>query len=129
MRGTLGGCAVVPAEMQGYNVAREVAMISLANTILNRYLMYFFLSKVFTTYEERHLAGSVFIGLNIEMLSACPVTLPPLSEQEQIANYLDKKCNLLDTVIISKERMIIELEYYKKSLIFEYVTGKRAISS
>ena len=125
VRGTLGGCAVVPPEMRGYNIAREVAMISLTDAIINRYLMYYFLSKTFGTYEERHLAGSVYVGLNIEMLAACPVTLPPLPEQEHIADYLDNKCQAFDTVIAKKSRIIQELESYKKSLIFEYVTGKK----
>ena len=127
VRGTLGGCAVVPPEMRGYNIAREVAMISLTDAIINRYLMYYFLSKTFGTYEERHLAGSVYVGLNIEMLAACPVTLPPLPEQEHIADYLDNKCQAFDTVIAKKSRIIQELESYKKSLIFEYVTGKKEV--
>ena len=127
VRGTLGGCAVVPPEMRGYNIAREVAMISLTDAIINRYLMYFFLSKTFGTYEERHLAGSVYVGLNIEMLAACPVTLPPLPEQEHIVDYLDNKCQVFDNVIAKKSRIIQELESYKKSLIFEYVTGKKEV--
>lgn len=125
VRGTLGGCAVVPAKMQGYNIAREVAMVAVNNTLLNYYLMYYFLSRAFQVYEERHLAGSVYVGLNIEMLSACPVPLPGVGEQKEIIHYLDNKCQAIDTIITSKERFLAEMESYKKSLIFEYVTGKK----
>lgn len=127
VRGTLGGCAVVPLEMKGYNIAREVAMISPSESILNHYLMYFFLSKAFITYEERHLAGSVYIGLNIEMLSACPITLPPINEQAQIVEFLDKTTSDMNILIEKKGQLLDELEALKKSLIYEYVTGKKEV--
>ena len=127
VRGTLGGCAVVPSKMKGYNIAREVAMVSTNQSLHNRYLMYYFLSRAFLTYEEMNLAGSVYIGLNIDMLSSCPVTLPGIDEQVMIANYLDKKCNEINTIINNKELLIQELESYKKTMIFEYVTGKKEV--
>ena len=52
---------------------------------------------------------------------------PPLSEQAAIAAYLDDKCSAIDGVIAEKEALIAELETYKKSLIFETVTGKRRV--
>ena len=51
----------------------------------------------------------------------------PLSEQQSIAAYLDEKCAAIDGVIAEKEALIGELESYKKSLIFETVTGKRRV--
>ena len=126
VRGTLGGCAVVPYDMKGFNIAREVAMVSVSKTLHNRFLMYYFLSNVFKTYEEKHLAGSVYIGLNIEMLSACPVPLPSLSEQIAISDYLDNRCNEINQLIAAKQQLLSELESYKNSIIFEYVTGKKA---
>lgn len=53
---------------------------------------------------------------------------PPLSEQKEIAEYLDKKCNQIDETIKQKEETINKLEEYKKSLIFEYVTGKKEVA-
>ncbi len=53
------------------------------------------------------------------------LAVPPESEQIEIANYLDKKCSEIDTLISKKEQFITELESYKKSLIYEYVTGKK----
>ncbi len=51
----------------------------------------------------------------------------PLKEQEEIANYLDLKCNQIDKLIEQKEDFLKELETYKKSLIYEYVTGKKEV--
>ena len=55
------------------------------------------------------------------------IPVPPLNEQEQIAAYLNKKCFDIDSIINDKRREIDVLEDYKKSLIFEYVTGKKEV--
>ena len=54
-------------------------------------------------------------------------TIPPLYEQAEIVDYLDEKAEEINTLIRQKESIISELESYKKSLIFEYVTGKKEV--
>ena len=54
-------------------------------------------------------------------------TIPPLSEQTEIVDYLDGKTEEIDALIRQKESIISEMESYKKSLIFEYVTGKKEV--
>lgn len=56
------------------------------------------------------------------------VAVPPLKEQKQIADYLDKKCADIDNLISIKLQKIEELKEYKKSLIYEYVTGKKEVA-
>lgn len=56
-----------------------------------------------------------------------PIPVPPLSEQASIVSYLDRKCSLIDGIILEKEELIKELEHYKRSLFFEAVTGKRRV--
>ena len=53
--------------------------------------------------------------------------IPPLSEQQSIANYLDQKCSEIDELISIKQQKIEKLKDYKKSLIFECVPGKRKV--
>lgn len=53
--------------------------------------------------------------------------IPPLSEQQSIADYLDQKCSEIDELISIKQQKIEKLKDYKKSLIFECVTGKRKV--
>ena len=53
------------------------------------------------------------------------IPVPPLEEQQAIADYLDKKCAEIDSVIADKKRQLNVLENYKKSIIYEYVTGKK----
>ena len=55
------------------------------------------------------------------------IAFPPLSEQRAIADYLDKKCAEIDELIAIKQQKIEALKEYKKSVIFEYVTGKKEI--
>ena len=66
-------------------------------------------------------------SLGQELLKSMPVILPPFETQQKIAAYLDEKCAAIDGVIAEKEALIGELESYKKSLIFETVTGKRRV--
>ena len=53
------------------------------------------------------------------------VTVPPKSVQKAIAEYLDAKCTEINRLIAAKQQLLTELENYKKSLIYEYVTGKK----
>ena len=53
--------------------------------------------------------------------------VPPISEQKEIADYLDAKCAEIDKLIAKKGQLVKELESYKKSLIYEVVTGKREV--
>lgn len=57
----------------------------------------------------------------------CDFVFPSIKEQQEIVQYLDKKCNEIDKLIESKENIVNELENYKKSVIYEYVTGKKEV--
>ena len=57
------------------------------------------------------------------------IPLPSMNEQKQIADYLDEKCSSIDSIISTKKQQLEKLEEYKKSLIFEYVTGKKQVFS
>ena len=56
-----------------------------------------------------------------------PCILPPIAEQEEIVAYCNKACDQLDTLITKKQQYLTEIENYKKSLIYEYVTGKKEV--
>ena len=57
------------------------------------------------------------------------ISVPPLDEQQRIADYLDSKCAEIDSIIAEKKQQIETIEEYKKSLIFEYVTGKKEVQA
>ena len=62
-----------------------------------------------------------------DKLSSMPIPLPPLSEQQAIVSYLDEKCTDIDRLIALKQQKIESLKNYKKSVIYEAVTGKTII--
>ena len=92
-----------------------------------RYSKYYFRSDMHREYfvKEMNLVTRASLGQNL--LKNLPVLFPPKQEQQAIADYLDKKCATIDTLIAKKEQLITELEAYKKSLIYEYVTGKKEV--
>jgi type I restriction enzyme S subunit len=74
-----------------------------------------------------NMGNGVRQGLNFSEFSRLMVLEPPLDEQQQIADYLDQKCTQIDGIISDKKKQLETLEEYKKSLIFEYVTGKKEV--
>lgn len=66
-------------------------------------------------------------GMGFEDLKNIPTLIPPLKTQQKIADYLDSKCSQIDKYITEKQNIIQKLDAYKKSLIFECVTGKKRI--
>lgn len=63
-----------------------------------------------------------------DQFRAIKVVVPPQQEQEEIITYLDSKCAEIDTLIATKTDLLTELETYKKSLIYEYITGKKEVN-
>ena len=66
-------------------------------------------------------------NISQDIVARMKVLIPPLSEQKEIVDYLDAKCAEIDGLIAKKEQLVKELESYKKSLIYEVVTGKREV--
>lgn len=65
--------------------------------------------------------------LNFDELKKLKILYPSTKEQKSIVKFLDNKCAEIDNLILQKEKLITNLEEYKKSLIYEYVTGKKAV--
>ena len=95
------------------------------NTRFFVYLMLsnYFLEQIKQVTEDRVKMPKV----NQEELSSFRIVLPSKEEQQEIATLLDEKCDAIDSLIASKEALIAEMEAYKKSIIYEYVTGKKEV--
>ena len=91
-----------------------------------RFYYYYFLMLDYTK-ELLHLAKNLRHSLTEDQLGAIKQLLPPLEEQQEIAEYLDKKCVEIEQVIADKKAQLETLDEYKKSLIYEYVTGKKEV--
>ena len=91
------------------------------------YAKYYFRSSHLRFYLVKEMNLITRASLGQSLLKSMPVLLPPLEEQKEIADYLDAKCAEIDGLIAKKEQLVKELESYKKSLIYEVVTGKREV--
>lgn len=98
---------------------------SLVSRKNNKYYYYYLISK-------KHILeflgrGTTFLELSGFDLNNFNIPVPSSSEQQAIANYLDNKCTKIDAVIADKHAQLETLAAYKKSLIYEYVTGKKSV--
>lgn len=97
--------------------------IKQVNTAYYHYLLHAFdIMKVFY-----NMGNGVRQGLNFSEFSRLMVFEPPIDEQNAIAEYLNAKCSEIDKVISDKNEQLATIEEYKKSLIYEYVTGKKEV--
>lgn len=97
--------------------------------ILNKYVEYFCKSKCFTECVACYSVGINYPAIKASDLVGFIICQPNFAEQQQIADYLDKKCADIDSLISIKQQKIEKLQEYKKSLIYEYVTGKKEVAS
>lgn len=88
---------------------------------------FYYLLSSLTEYFEVLGSGTTFKEISLTSFSDFKVLFPPLSEQESIVKFLESKCAQIDSLISEKQSLIKDLAEYKKSLIFEAVTGKRRV--
>ena len=91
------------------------------------FLKYTLLADTFVTIVDSSTYGTKMPRANWEFISCVPIVVPSLSEQQAIASYLDEKCADIDRLIALKQQKIEKLKDYKKSVIYEAVTGKTDI--
>ena len=108
-------------------ILSSVAMLRPADKTDGHYLMYLLASDFLQKQILVSMAGSAMPRTTLTKLTKYIGLLPPLYEQKEIADYLDAKCAEIDGLIAKKEQLVKELESYKKSLIYEVVTGKREV--
>lgn len=97
------------------------------NGIITEFLYYFLLSKFCYIQFKKQVDGGVVQNLNIDKIGSIFVFFPSKEEQKQIVDYLDSKCEKIDFTINKKQKLIDKLTEYKKSLIYEVVTGKKEV--
>src|SRR5699024_8028566 len=95
--------------------------------LLTEYARYYFDALFIRDFFAKEMNLVTRASLSQPLLKRLPVILPSIDEQEQIISYLDNQTARIDKLIEDKTKVIEELENYKKSLIYEYVTGKREV--
>lgn len=96
--------------------------------MLPRFLFYQLQSNGYQKQIELNWSYGTQQNIGMRTLEKLMLSVPSLPEQQSIATYLDQKCSEIDALISIKQQKIEKLKDYKKSLIFECVTGKRKVS-
>lgn len=103
-------------------------MYPIETNMYKQYFVYMMLSQYFVEQVGLITRDRVKMPkINQNELSGILITVPTKDEQKSIAGYLDNKCTAIDTAIEQKQKLIEKLTEYKKSLIYECVTGKKEI--
>lgn len=98
---------------------------------LNKKYLHYLLRNHAYLPEYMRLSTGMRIGqwdLGFDDFKNIPFIIPPEKEQEEIVEYIEMQCSKIDALIVQKEQYVAELENYKKSLIYEYVTGKKEVA-
>lgn len=95
--------------------------------LVPKFAKYYFRSNHHRYYLVKQMNLVTRASLGQDLLKSMPVLVPPKDEQISIAAYLDKKCGAIESSIEYKQRVIERLTSYKKSLIYEVVTGKKEV--
>lgn len=91
------------------------------------YVYYYTQSQSYDEWKRQIFIQATIQNIGADRYSLMELPVPPLSEQRTIASYLDTKCSEIDALIALKQAKIDELKEYKKSVIYEYVTGKKEV--
>ncbi len=125
-RGTLGKVAIVDKEIGKATINPSLAILNNLK-IYDRYLYYFLLSDVNQTEIVLANTTTAIPMISQRQISRFSVIIPSREEQIKIASFLDKECEKINETLYIKQKQIEKLEEYKKSLIYEYVTGKKRV--
>lgn len=91
------------------------------------YLKYWLMNSRFQNFLQSLSTGSTATGIKASKLFMLPLVLKKMDDQKHIVEYLDTKCTSIDRLIETKELIVDKLKAYKKSLIYEVVTGKKEV--
>ena len=120
---TTGKCCIVDEAEEAY-INQRVGII---RSDIRKIIYYSLQTPYFMEFVNLNNAGSAQPNISSKAIGEFPILNIPLDEQYAIAEYLDCKCSEIDSLIQTKQSKIDSLKEYKKSIIYEYVTGKREV--
>lgn len=98
-----------------------------SSLLYGEFLFYYLKSTAFLEEIKQYIKANTQANVGLDSVSKAKIALPSVHEQQKIVEYLRDKCKKIDALIAKKQQYLTEIENYKKSLIYEYVTGKREV--
>ena len=123
---TIGTLCYVDCNMDVL-VSYACVTIHPSEIISGKYLYYYMRSSSFFEDVSQFIKTNTQGNIGKEALTRTKITLPSKNEQNAIVDFLDRTCAVTDSIIAQKQEQLLLLADYKKSLIYEYVTGKKEV--
>ena len=124
----IGKCARVDSLPKGESTTNgSLAVITPFETANYKYIYYFIISDSFNQYKDILINGMGVPHLTQGEMKKMYLPVPPIKDQEEIAEYLDKRCQVIEDSIVKYIKQKELLERYRKALIAQVVTGKRRV--
>lgn len=125
----VGACGYVEKNYPNIFLPDRLWQVHFKNNTNIKYIWYYLISKNIRNYYAALSTGTSSSMQNIsqEQFEQVIIVLPDTTTQNKITSYLDSKCQFIDSTITKKQSLIAKLAEYKKSIIYEYVTGKKEV--
>ena len=123
---TIGTVRIVDTDKE-FLVSYSCAIIRVKKTLFSKYVFYYLKSGAFYEEISKYINTNTQGNVGIDSIGRAKIPLPPVSEQELIADFLDEKCTQIDELLQIKQSQLNSIKRHKKSLIYEYVTGKKRV--
>ncbi len=124
---TVGKSFIYKEEFGRSAFAGYLIKASINEKLLPDLLFFHTQSSIYEEWKNQIFIQATIQNIGADRYKEMPVILQPIKEQYNIVQYLNEKCNKIDSLIERKKDLLAELESYKKSIIFEYVTGKKEV--
>lgn len=123
---TIGTVRIVDFDKE-FLVSYSCAIVRPKETLHSKYLFYYLKSTAFYEEISKYINTNTQGNVGIDSLGRAKIPVPLIEEQVAISDFLNKKCELIDNVLSHKQRQLEAIQQHKKSLIYEYVTGKKRV--
>ena len=125
----VGACAYIEKNIDNIFLPDRLWQVHFNDNVNVKYIYYCLISPYIRNYYSSLSTGTSSSMQNISQgqFTNAIIPYPPLEEQKEIVDFLDKRTKEIDSLIAEKQSLIADLEAYKKSLIYEVVTGKRRV--
>ena len=124
IRGTIGYCEPVPAELDGSNITQDVARVAIANDVSAPWVRWALLAPAIRDDLASGSLGAAVRGINIFDLKRVSIPTPPQDEQAAIAAYIDSQSKKLEQLTAEAQQAIGLLQERRTALISAAVTGQ-----
>ncbi len=123
----VGNCIYIDSSNEIYAGYHTLVARCFDEHICTKYFAFLFLTDIWRSQLRKNANGTKVYSVTQKMFKTVSCLVPPIEEQLKIVAYLEQRCDAIDRVISQKLTIIDTLAEYKRSLIYEVVTGKKAV--